>query len=99
VIAFTDGCPGLQTILMEAGLTMPPIADWFGAQGTRTPRRHCNFERKGARFVYDYDLNIPWCHEVRIEDQRQPEEGKAYPACIGGSWRLPAGGQRRTSHG
>ena len=29
VIAFTDGCPGLQTILTEAGLTKPPIADWF----------------------------------------------------------------------
>jgi hypothetical protein len=29
VIAFTDGCPGLQTILMEAGLTKPPVADWF----------------------------------------------------------------------
>jgi hypothetical protein len=23
---------------------------------------------KGARFIYEYDLNIPWCHEVRIED-------------------------------
>ena len=29
VIAFTDGCPGLQTVLIEAGLTKPPIADWF----------------------------------------------------------------------
>src|ERR1700722_1679227 len=22
--------------------------------------------RKGARFTYEYDLNIPWRHEVRI---------------------------------
>jgi hypothetical protein len=29
VSAFTDGCPGLQTILIDAGLTKPPIADWF----------------------------------------------------------------------
>jgi hypothetical protein len=29
VIAFTDGCPGLQSILAEAGITKPPIADWF----------------------------------------------------------------------
>ncbi|MBV8520652.1 MAG: hypothetical protein JOY71_00695 [Acetobacteraceae bacterium] len=29
VIAFTDGCPGLQAILAEAGITKPPIADWF----------------------------------------------------------------------
>jgi len=25
--------------------------------------------RKGARFIYEYDLNIPWRHEVRIEDR------------------------------
>jgi hypothetical protein len=29
VVAFTDGCPGLQSILTEAGITKPPIADWF----------------------------------------------------------------------
>lgn len=29
VTAFTDGCPGLQSILTEAGITKPPIADWF----------------------------------------------------------------------
>ncbi|MGH7210713.1 MAG: hypothetical protein ACREF1_04545 [Acetobacteraceae bacterium] len=27
--AFTDGCPGLQSILATAGVTEPPIADWF----------------------------------------------------------------------
>jgi hypothetical protein len=27
--AFTDGCPGLQSILAEADVTKPPIADWF----------------------------------------------------------------------
>jgi hypothetical protein len=25
----TDGCPGLQSMLAEAGITTPPIADWF----------------------------------------------------------------------
>jgi hypothetical protein len=45
--------------------------------------------RKGARFAYEYDLNIPWCHEVRIEDRRQPEVGKSYPTCIGGSGACP----------
>jgi len=29
VTAFTDGRPGLQSILTEAGVTKPPIADWF----------------------------------------------------------------------
>ena len=27
--AFTDGCPGLRSILADAGVTNPPIADWF----------------------------------------------------------------------
>jgi hypothetical protein len=27
--AFTDGCPGLRRILVDAGVTEPPILDWF----------------------------------------------------------------------
>jgi hypothetical protein len=27
--AFTDGCPGLRSLLAMAGVTKPPIADWF----------------------------------------------------------------------
>jgi hypothetical protein len=45
--------------------------------------------RKGARFLYEYDLNIPWRHEVRIEDRRLPEAGKTYPTCTGGSGACP----------
>jgi hypothetical protein len=29
VTAFTDGCPGLRTILAKAGVTKPPILDWY----------------------------------------------------------------------
>jgi len=29
VTAFTDGCPGLGTVLANAGVTKPPILDWF----------------------------------------------------------------------
>jgi hypothetical protein len=29
VTAFTDGCPGLRTALVNAGVTKPPILDWF----------------------------------------------------------------------
>jgi hypothetical protein len=29
VTAFTDGCPGLRLILAGAGITEPPILDWF----------------------------------------------------------------------
>src|SRR5713226_4787784 len=40
--------------------------------------------RKGARLVYEYDLNIPWHHGVRIEDKLEPKAGKKYPVCTGG---------------
>src|SRR4051812_32144259 len=29
VTAFTDGCPGLRTVLVNAGVRKPPILDWF----------------------------------------------------------------------
>src|SRR5947209_5259786 len=29
LIAFTDGCPGLRAILVEAGVAEPPFLDWF----------------------------------------------------------------------
>ena len=29
VTAFTDGCAGLRSILIDAGMTTPPILDWF----------------------------------------------------------------------
>jgi len=45
--------------------------------------------RKGARFIYEYDLNIPWRHEVRIEDRLAPEAGKTYPICVAGDGACP----------
>jgi hypothetical protein len=29
VTAFTDGCPGLRSVLVDAGITTPPTLDWF----------------------------------------------------------------------
>jgi hypothetical protein len=45
--------------------------------------------RKGARFIYEYDLNIPWRHEVRVEDRVEPEARKTYPVCTGGGGACP----------
>ena len=39
--------------------------------------------RKGARFTYEYDLNIPWRHEVRIEDHLPAEPGKLLDSTLG----------------
>lgn len=45
--------------------------------------------RKGARFAYEYDLNIPWRHEIRIEAHLPAEPGNAYPRCTGGDGACP----------
>ena len=45
--------------------------------------------RKGARFIYEYDLNIPWRHEVRIEDRLEPDVRKTYPVCTAGDGACP----------
>jgi len=45
--------------------------------------------RKGARFIYAYDLNIPWRHEVRIEDRLEPDARQTYPVCTGGDGACP----------
>jgi hypothetical protein len=29
ITAFTDGCSGLRSILVDAGITKPPLLDWF----------------------------------------------------------------------
>jgi hypothetical protein len=46
--------------------------------------------RRGARFTYEYDLNIPWRHEVRVEENRlTAEPGTAYPVCTWGNGACP----------
>jgi hypothetical protein len=45
--------------------------------------------RKGARVICEYDLNIPWCHEARIEDRLEREARKTYLVCTGGDGACP----------
>jgi len=45
--------------------------------------------REATRFAYEYDLNIPWRHEVRIEGHLPAEPGKAHPRCIGDNGACP----------
>ena len=51
--------------------------------------------RKGARFIYEYDLNIPWRHEVRIEDRLAAGGGKDLSHLCRRRRRLSTGGLRR----
>ncbi|BBD36375.1 MULTISPECIES: IS1096 element passenger TnpR family protein [Phyllobacteriaceae] len=45
--------------------------------------------RNGSRFLYEYDLNFPWEHEVRLEQRRPVKPGAHYPACTGGDGNCP----------
>lgn len=45
--------------------------------------------RKGARFAYEYDLNIPWRREVRLEERLELTPKRAYPFCADGSGACP----------
>jgi hypothetical protein len=44
---------------------------------------------KGSRVLYEYDLNIPWEHEVRLEECRSPIPRTGYPCCVGGDGNCP----------
>ena len=44
---------------------------------------------RGARFIYKYDLNIPWEHEVRLEAELPLKPGRAYPHCVEGNASCP----------
>lgn len=45
--------------------------------------------RKAGRFLYEYDLNIPWEHEIRLEERLPVKQGARYPACTGGDGDCP----------
>jgi hypothetical protein len=45
--------------------------------------------RLGTRFRYEYDLNIPWDHEVRLESRHEADPGRRYPICLDGQEACP----------
>ena len=45
--------------------------------------------RKGARFVYEYDLNVPWRQEIRLEECLEPISERSYPFCVDGHEACP----------
>ncbi|TIN17571.1 MAG: plasmid pRiA4b ORF-3 family protein, partial [Mesorhizobium sp.] len=45
--------------------------------------------RKGGRFLYEYDVNTPWEHEIRLEERQPVSLESLYPACTGGDGNCP----------
>jgi hypothetical protein len=46
--------------------------------------------RPGSRFLYEYDLNVSWRHELRVEQQVDVEAGTPCPRCLDGHGACPA---------
>lgn len=45
--------------------------------------------RRGERFTYEYNLSIPWLHEIRVEAIGPGVAGRRYPRCTGGRHAAP----------
>ena len=55
--------------------------------------------RKGGRLMYEYDLNIPWRREVRIEENRlDAASGKSYRPARLATATAPSAGIPRAAH-
>ena len=52
--------------------------------------RLCDFHfRTRERWVYEYDLNDWWQHEIRLEQVLPLDPAKCYPVCLAGKRRAP----------
>lgn len=45
--------------------------------------------RRNEKFFYEYNFNIDWKHQIRVEKITKIEDGKFYPRCIGGKNACP----------
>jgi hypothetical protein len=45
--------------------------------------------RLGTRVRYEYDLNGPWEHEVRLESRHEADAQRSYPMCLDGDGSCP----------
>lgn len=45
--------------------------------------------RVGERFIYEYNLSVPWRHEIRVEAVGPGVAGRRYPRCADGRHAAP----------
>jgi hypothetical protein len=75
--------------LFQFGLRAAEFGSWeLGCRSPDIALGHLRL-RKGARFIYEYDLNIPWEHEIRLEDRFPALPGRTYPYCAEGNEACP----------
>jgi Plasmid pRiA4b ORF-3-like protein len=55
-----------------------------------TQRRWAEFRfRLRERFLYAYDFNDHWPHDIRVEQMLAAAANRAYPLCLGGKRAAP----------
>ena len=45
--------------------------------------------RSGDKFYYDYNFNVSWKHQIRVEKVLNPEANRFYPVCLTGKYACP----------
>ena len=45
--------------------------------------------RRGEKFLYEYNLHVPWQHVIRVEEIVLPPKPFPYPTCLGGQGQAP----------
>ena len=50
--------------------------------------------RRGEKFLYEYNLHVPWQHVIRVEEILLPRKPLPLPTCLGGQGQGPPEGCR-----
>lgn len=69
----------------------PEEEDGYSEELKNEKRYHLNqfVERKGFKFIYEYDFGDSWEHVVHVEAILPVEKGKQYPVCLEGKRACP----------
>lgn len=90
VMGWTDS--HLHQFIINDEFYGDPEDDEFGDLDTKNEKRYrLNqfVERKGFKFVYEYDFGDSWEHTVHIEAILPVEKGGQYPVCVAGKRACP----------
>ncbi|MCJ7432979.1 MAG: plasmid pRiA4b ORF-3 family protein [Anaerolineales bacterium] len=90
VMGWTDS--HLHQFIIDEGFYGNPDDDEFGDMDIKNEKRfHLNqfVERKGFKFIYEYDFGDSWEHTILVEAILPAEKGAQYPRCIEGKRACP----------
>lgn len=74
--------------ILKKSYTIPRMRLMEGHDARRVTLTDLRF-RINERFLYEYDFDNLWQHEIRIERHDGVETGHTYPVCAGGKWGGP----------